>query len=376
MSDRGLYQIGKRWYLRIAVHGRMQRFGKPHGFPTKEAARIFRDRLTASLRERAHFPGSEQTGDTLAELRIAYLATILGKRASYRDIALQLQFWADRFPSRPVLSLHPSDISIGISELGQRVSGTTANCYAANLRAMMRRMVKPFSWVLDFWRDVERFPSAQRVMPIYTMEDVQRVFQAAEERDAFLIYLNLLIGVRRATHFSLRWEWVQWEHQLLQLPTIKRQKAFALPLSAVAVAIFDKLHREQGRPRDGWVFPARWQNSGRVNPRIHMDPHNWYNRTFKPLLRGLGLSHLTFHALRRTWATVLGKKAPQRIVQALGNWADIRVVGRYTIPQEDSMRAGMEWVAESFRTATLLPAEKNVRSENDSNILIINGKRP
>ncbi len=369
MSDRGLYQVGKRWYLRIAVHGQMQRFGKPHGFRTKDEARIFRDRLRASVRDRGQFPGQERTGDTLDELRTAYLATIKGKRASYRDIAIQLHWWADRFPNRPILSLRPNDVSTAITALGERVSGTTANYYAANLRAMMRRMVKPFSWVLDFWRDVERFPMVQRVMPIYTAEDIQRIFAAATERDALLIYLNLLIGVRRATHFALRWEWVQWEHQLLQLPTIKRQKSFALPLSVTALEILGKFHGEQGKPREGWIFPARWQNSGRINPRIHMDPHNWYNRTFKPLLRGLGLGHLTFHALRRTWATALGRKAPQRIVQALGNWADVRVVGRYTIPQEDSMREGMEWVAQSLAqsvgTAILLPPPNSAHAEND-----------
>lgn len=376
MSDRGLYQEGKRWYIRISVHGRMRRFGKPHGFVTKEAARIFRDRMRASLLERAHFPGSERTGDTVAELCEIYLETIKGKRASYRDIALQLHWWADRFPTRPIMSLTPTEISVAMTDLAERVSHATSNYYAANLRAMMRRMVKPFSWVLDFWRDVERFPAVQRVLPIYTAEDIQRVFAAAEERDALLIYLNLLIGVRRSTHFSLRWEWVQWEHHLLQLPTIKRQKAFSLPLSVDAMAILRRLHVEQGTPREGWVFPARRQNSDRLNTHIHIDPHNWYNRTFKPLLRGLGLDHLTFHALRRTWATALGQKAPQRIVQLLGNWSDIRVVGRYTIPNEESLRAGMEWVAESFGTASLLPAPRKEISKNLSNLLIIKGKRP
>lgn len=63
-----------------------------------------------------------------------------------------------------------------------------------------------------------------------------------------------------------------------------------------AIHILVKFHVEQSRPASGWIFPARFQNSDRMNTRIHMDPHNWYTWTFKPLLRGLGLPYE-----RRAW---------------------------------------------------------------------------
>lgn len=374
MSDRGLYQVGKRWYLRIAVHGQMQRFGKPHGFPTKEAARIFRDRLRESVRDRGQFPGQERTGDTLRELIAVYLDSIKDKKASYRDIARHLRFWADQIGDRPILSLHPSHISQGLAILRERCSGSTANHYAKSLRGMMRRTVKPFSWVLDFWRDVELFPVDDKVMPIYRPEDLLRVLEAATAKDALLIYLARLLGLRQGLFFALRWEWINWEQRTLRLPSYKRQKAFTLPLSTDALAILAQFSLEQSQPESGWIFPAPISGTTRCNPAVHRDPHNWYNRTFKPLLRGLGLGHLTFHALRHTWATALGEKVPNRIVQILGNWSDMKMVSRYTHPHDESLRAGMEWVAESFRTAILLPENKLDGSGKLAKLLKYKGK--
>lgn len=155
----------------------------------------------------------------------------------------------------------------------------------------------------------------------------------------------------------MRWEWVHWEQELLRLPSYKKQKAFTLPLSTDALAILHQFHAQQGRPVTGWVFPPL-SGTTRYNLAVHRDAHNWYNRTFKPLLRTLGLGHLNFHTLRHSWATALEEKMPQRIVQLLDNWADLKMTGRYSHPHERSLRDGMEWVAQSMGTASLLPRPK------------------
>ena len=193
-SKGGLYQESGKWYLRIAVHGQMQRFGKPNGFPTKEAARVFRDRLRAAIREGRYFPNSQRNTGTLEDLRVTYLAGIKGKKASYRDKARHLTFWAQRFPKKPIYLLHPSDVSRGLTDLHQQCSQATANRYAETLRAMMRKEVKPFTWVLEFWKGVELYSERERVMPIMTEREMDTLFDAATAYDARLIYLNLLIG--------------------------------------------------------------------------------------------------------------------------------------------------------------------------------------
>lgn len=367
--DRGLYRVGKRWYLRIAVHGQMQRFGKPNGFATKDAARTFRDRLQASLRERQYFPGSQHTHGTVKELCDAYLKSIAGKKSSYRDIKRHLDFWAERFPKRAILTLTPSDISAGLSLLRTQCSGATANKYAKSFKAMMRRTVKPFTWVVEFWRDVELFPEEEQVMPIYTTENMDRLLAAATEHDALLIYLNRLLGLRQGLFFAMRWEWIRWQQGMLSLPSFKKQKAFTLPLSTDALAILQHFHITQGKPSSGWIFPAPISGTDRFNFAVHRDPHNWYNRTFKPLLRKLGMGHLNFHTLRHSWATALGEKVPQRIMQILGNWADIKMTARYSHPHEGSLRDGMEWVARSMGAATLLPEPKIEVSQKLSKLL-------
>ena len=60
-KDRGLYsRINKageeRWYVRISVQGRYERFSPHGGFPTKREARIFLDDARAHLRHGTLFP--------------------------------------------------------------------------------------------------------------------------------------------------------------------------------------------------------------------------------------------------------------------------------------------------------------------------------
>ena len=62
-QDRGLYQRTNRqgedrWYVRIAVHGRMRTFAPHGGFPTDDEAREFRDNSRADLRRGKFFPES------------------------------------------------------------------------------------------------------------------------------------------------------------------------------------------------------------------------------------------------------------------------------------------------------------------------------
>jgi|CXWL01.1.fsa_nt_gi integrase len=373
--DRGLYSQknaeGKpRWYVRIAIHGAMQRFGQPDGFLTKEDARTFRDRMRVAVRERRYFPGSHMTEATIPELTQSYLDSIEGKRASYRDKKRHLDWWGERFEKRLILSLDPLDIERGLTALRkQGCSPSTANRYAESLRSMMRKLVSPPSWVFDLWQKVELFDEDERVMPTYSPAQLELLFARLDRDDALLVYLDLLVGIRQSLFFAQRWEWLLWTHGAMQYPSFKRQKAFTLPLSGEALAILTVLHEEQGRPATGWIFPAKIQNSTRYNFAVHRDAHNWYTRIFKPVLIELNMETLTFHALRRTWATALGSSAPQRILQLLGNWSDGKVTERYCRPHDASLREAMDSVAASFGTARKLPATKTRQSKTLRNLL-------
>lgn len=358
-KDRGLYQdrVTKRWYVRIAVHGVMKRFGQPTGFATKNSAKTFRDRLRTALLERRYFPDQQGSVQLLSSLVEEYLAGIHGKKTSYRDKKRHLTWWAARFPTRPILSLEARDIETALAALRKTSSPATANRYAQTLRAMMRKMVKPSSWVTELWERIELFPEPERVMPVYSSAQLDTLFARLSTDDACLVYLDLLLGLRESLLFSLRWEWLDWEQDVLQLPAFKRQPAFTLPLSHDARAIFAVLHQEHGCPKTGWVFPAPIQHTTRYNFTVHRNPHNWYLRTFKPILRELGMD-LTFHALRRTWASMLGAHVPQRILQLLGNWQTGKVVERYCRPHDVHLRQGMEQVARSFGTARRVPRPK------------------
>lgn len=376
--DRGLFSAKNaarqtRWYIRIAVHGRMRRVGPTGGFVTKEAARTFRDRLRAATLEQRYFPDQLTSDLTLERLRTAYLHGIDGKRASLNDQRRHLTWWeATLGGERLVRRLDPTDIERALARLvAKNRSDATANRYAATLRRAMRKLVQPRSWVVDFWARVELYPEPERVMPRYSPEQLRRLFARLDRADALIVYLALLLGIRQGLFFAMRWEWIRWPAALIDFPSYKRQRAFTLPLSADALAVLQAMHREQGRPSRGWVFPAPIQNSSTVDRTVHRDAHNWYTRTFKPVLRELGMPEMTFHALRRTWASLIGERVPQRILQALGNWKDGRVVEGYSRPFDASLRAAIDLVPAALAAATVtkLPEPKQRPSKMARNLL-------
>ncbi|MGH7233037.1 MAG: tyrosine-type recombinase/integrase [Nitrospiraceae bacterium] len=56
---------------------------------------------------------------------------------------------------------------------------------------------------------------------------------------------------------------------------------------------------------------------------------------------------MTFHSLRKTWASRMGPHTPVRILQILGGWSSLKMVEDYCQPHEESLREAMEKGAQS-----------------------------
>lgn len=327
------------------------------GFPSLVKARQdYHARRAVVRRDRETAGETTPTRATLAELVQAHLPTILNKRASYAQIRTRLEWWADRFKARPVLTLKAVDIERGMAALmASGLTGATANRYAAQLRHLMRKHVSPLAWVEELWRRIEWYDEPQPSLTPLTDQQEDRLYAALDFTDALYTRLDILIGLRLRQFFTLRWDWLDWAPGLLHLPSFKRHPARTLPLSQEALAIFAVLWEEQGRPESGWIFPRRQQTfigAGRglwkpgpilIDRSAPLNPHNWYRRRYRPAIERAGLPEtVTFHTLRKTWASRVGPHAPARILQILGGWRDSKVVERYCQPYEEAMRSAME----------------------------------
>ncbi len=124
---------------------------------------------------------------------------------------------------------------------------------------------------------------------------------------ADMVRLALLVGARLGELTALRWEDVVWRTADLHIERTATvdahgKRAIGPPktelsrrkigLSDVALDILRRRWVEQGRPRDGWIFPAlRVRRDQPVQP-------TWVTATMQKRLRAAGVPVVRFHDLR------------------------------------------------------------------------------
>lgn len=332
------------------------------GFPTRSKARQDYQARRSGVREARAAGGTTlPTKGTVGALTTVYLQTIKGKRLTYRQKKGHLDWWAEYFKQQPILTLRSTQIEAGMARLAHEGRApATANRYAESLRRLTRKLVKPASWVVDLWRDVEFYPEPEDPLPALKDEEEDQLLKALGYPDALYVRLAVLLGLRRTEFFRLRWEWVWWKAAILKVPAFKRHPPIDLPLPDEAVAILKVLWQELGRPKEGWVFPVRQQtfigivgkrafkrDIVRIDQTTPINADNWYRSHYKAVIREAGLPDwITFHTLRRTWASRAGSHTPARILQLLGRWKNMKTAERYCHPLEGPMREAMAKGAE------------------------------
>jgi len=330
------------------------------GFSTAAKARADYHARRTAVRDRRKAGGLiVPTTHTMAQLRDEYLSTIKGKRVAYKDRKRHLDFWAAHFGKQPVLTITPVQVEQALVALKDTkgLHNATANRYAESLRRLMRKMVSPFAWVQEFWRKVELYDEPRPLPNPLTEEQEDRLYASLDPQDALYARLDVLIGLRLMQFFSLRWEYLWWDQALLGLPAFKRHPARRLPLIQEAMAIFAVLWEQQHRPKSGWIFPmrrTRWigvvgqlrvlqrVKDPIIDPTRHLNAHNWYNLRYRTAVLKVGLDGVTFHTLRKTWASRLGPFVPERILQILGGWLSVAPVKHYCLPFDHAIRDAME----------------------------------
>ena len=309
------------------------------GFPTLPKARQAYQTRRAAVRQMRDTAGQVRpTKATVEDLIAEFLPTVSHLDAAREQVRFGA-WWSAYFKKRPVLTIQALDIRQAMVVLRKEGRSTgTVNHYVKFLRHMMKVMVRPKSWVIELWADVRLEKPLIAKPHILTPEQEDRLMACMSAEDALRVCLATLIGIRLTQFFSLRWEWVLWKDSGLALPPFKRHPARLLPLRQAAILILEKLWTAQGRPEQGWVFQAKGFRGRPVNA------HNWYNRHYSVAVKKAGLADLkvTFHTLRRTWASRTGQTTPARILQSLGGWSNIAMAELYCQPFDGVMREAME----------------------------------
>jgi integrase len=109
-----------------------------------------------------------------------------------------------------------------------------------------------------------------------------------------LVAFAIETGLRREEQFTLRWEHVDLESEIVTIPLPKGGRTRHVPLSDGAL---DILRSSGSLLTSPWVFPNP------KNPLKHLSAQGFVNRVFMPSLNKAGIRGVCWHTLRHTAAS-------------------------------------------------------------------------
>src|SRR4030066_516011 len=166
---------------------------------------------------------------------------------------------------------------------------------------------------------------------ILTPEEEHRLLEASPKylQDIILIALNT--GMHQAEILSLKWEWIDLENNLINLPqtNTKSKKTRKIPINPVVRRILLECKIRPGGSE--FVFPS---------PKGLGSHLTWLKRSFKTACKKAGIEKLRFHDLRHTTATKLVESGiPLHAVTKLLGHSSVKVTERYSRPETSIQEA-------------------------------------
>jgi integrase len=360
-KDRGLYckrdSAGKvLWYVRLYHEGRDRRFGS---FATKTKAREFYEKAKLEQAEGRFFPERYQRGGyaKLAEAIEAHLATFTGR--SRRDEERYKKKWLELFPDARLNALTPAALEQARAQLVVGRSIVTVNHYFKFLRRVLNKAVRDGHLTANPVSRIKLFKEPAGQTRFLSVEEEEALCRKLGAPFASWVRLAILTGMRQQEQFSLRWEHVDMERGVLTLPATKSGGVQYVRLNAEAKAV---LHSLIPGNKSVWVFPS-------ANPKTHADPRNFYRRHYLPAVKELGLTGVTWHTLRHTFASRLAMAGvTERAIAELLRHSGTALVRRYAHLSPSYLQEAVEKVSAFGKAApgqAAMPAQSGPAEPDD-----------
>jgi integrase len=312
------------WSVRVQLGGERHQYGS---FPTKTAARMFRDKKKAEYKLGLFLPEQHQR-ISLSKVIERYFSVRVNKKNIRNEYAYST-WWNERLGVKHVNAITALDIERARSDLLRsgrlhRRTPSTVNRYTDWLKHVMNievrqgRLAKNPVLVLDKFKE----PPAPSVHVDEEMEE--RIVQALGEY-ADWVRLAILLGLREHEQFSLRWDCLDLDAGIGMLRDTKSGTPQPFMISIEAIQIFRKMPSYGTSP---FVFPNPRHPARPINGR------NWY-KFFKRRLQvaniKVGRPHgVVWHTLRHTFGSRLAMSgASDRDIMELARWSSANTVKRY-----------------------------------------------
>ncbi len=168
---------------------------------------------------------------------------------------------------------------------------------------------------------------------VLTTEEERRLLDVCPKYLKDAIQLALNTGMRRGEILGLRWDWIDFNENLITLPqtNTKNQEMRKVPVNQLIRKIL--LERKLLSGGSDFVFPSEESRTGHIY---------WLNRSFKRACRLADIEGLRFHDFRHTAATRLVESGiPLHAVAKLLGHSTVKITERYSHPEE-SVRKGTD----------------------------------
>jgi integrase len=295
-----LYKRGKYWYLRYVENGELKWVSLET--QSKRAALKEKDRILAGLPQTTDAKPKPKRDLTLEELKAKYSTWAKAHRApatvESRERAI------DSFGAvtgcKTVAEIEPQHIEdfkrLRLAE-EKKIGPRTVNEALGALKAAVNRAIRQKWYVgANPFTNVEWVPEPEKRPLWLDKAQIKTVMTAAKKDGAnarAIFALGIYAGLRKREIDRCRWEWFDWEQELLHVDPLKGKKHRTIPL-----------HRELAKA----LKPLRKAEGYVVEPEKELGSYRYrfdIRKTFDRVLKAVKLEWVTPHTLRHTFASQL-----------------------------------------------------------------------
>ena len=321
-KDKGVFErppgSGIIWVRYKDEHGRehRERVGRK-----KLAIRVYEKRRT-EVQERRFFPEQIRRRDLLLKDVITeHLGRVRGVLRSYLDQARYGRLWTAALGDRTLRAIVPGDVQRYVVKRITEVSAASVNRELAFLKRVFNVAIDDGLCEGNPARKVKLIKENNaRVRYLSTDEEARLRIEIGEDQWP-IVELALNTGLRRTELFTLRWDHIDFNVNVLTIAKTKAGRARRVPMNS---RVRELLRSLSSRMKSEWVLPS-------ATGETSLDSQNYMNRIFAPALKRAGIQDFHFHDLRHSFASRLVMKGVDiRTVQELLGHADIRMTLRYS----------------------------------------------
>jgi integrase len=160
-----------------------------------------------------------------------------------------------------------------------------------------------------------------------SLEEVQKCFDALEQRERLIAKFAVLAGLRPGEIFGLKWGHIAATHVYIrqrvyrgEIDSPKTTKSVRKAALAAGLLSDIELWRSISLDpsEDAWVFPSE-------TGKTPLGRDNVWRRRIAPKLKAVGLGWVDFHAMRRTHSTLMNEihDDPKLVADQLGHTLDV-----------------------------------------------------